>query len=147
VLDGLQTLSLMSDDDRLRLPVVVVSGHGDIECAVKAIKLGAVDFLEKPCAEQLMLDAINASLALLSKNAAKASGKRDAKALIDRLTRRERDVLAQLLDGKPNKVAATDLGLSVRTIEMHRGNLMDRLGVRSIGEAMRLALLSDEFST
>ena len=145
VLDGLQVLGRMSEDDRERLPVVVVSGHGDIDCAVQAIKLGAVDFLEKPCAEQVMYDAIRASLALLSQNALKTSGKRHAKALIDRLTPRERDVLTHLLDGKPNKVAAADLGLSVRTVEMHRGNLMDRLGVRSIGEAMRLALVSGAF--
>jgi two-component system response regulator FixJ len=123
------------------LPVIVMTGHGDVSSAVRAMKAGAIDFLEKPYDDQVLLNAIDAALA--------RSGRpdRDREAVkaaqrIAALSPREREVLDALVAGRPNKVIAFDLGISVRTVEVHRARMMERLGTRQLAEAIRLSVMA-----
>ena len=120
------------------LAVIVVTGHGDVATAVQAMKAGATDFLEKPYEPETLLEAVERALALSTE---KASGMRsqDAKARIARLTPRECQLLHALMAGGSNKSIARAMNVSPRTIEMHRANMMDRLGARSLSEALRIA--------
>jgi two-component system response regulator DctR len=132
-----------------RIPIVFVSGHGDIDTAVNAVKAGAVDFVQKPYHEQQLLDAINEALrrdaqarapaAAAVADAALASAL-DARAAV--LTAREREVMTLALKGLPSKLIAKQLSISHRTVEQHRSRLLEKLGVGSMTELMRLALQS-----
>jgi len=123
------------------LPVVVVTAQGDVQTAVRAMKAGAVDFIEKPYSDDALITAIESAL----KNSA-TKGRVDeiaaAAALINTLSPRERQVLEALVAGQPNKVIAFGLGISVRTVEVHRSRMMDRLGVHQFAEAVRLLVLA-----
>src|ERR1700730_18678712 len=123
------------------LPVVVMTEQGDVQMAVRAMKAGAVDFIEKPFEEDVLVTAIE--LAFVQGGAGdRALEVADAARRIALLTRREREVLDGLVAGRPNKLIAFDLGISVRTVEVHRARMMDRLGVRHIAEAVRLAVVA-----
>jgi two-component system response regulator FixJ len=122
------------------LPIIVITGQGDIQTAVRAMKAGASDFLEKPYEDEVLLRAIDAAFAT-------GPHSRDQQALdavqrIAELSPREREVLEALVAGASNKVIAFDLGLSVRTVEVHRARMMGRLGTRQLAEAIRLAVLA-----
>ncbi len=123
-----------------RTPAVVVTGHGDIPLAVRAMRAGASDFVEKPCGDEQLLEAIGRAAAESVTTAAEACRAADAAARLARLSPREREVLEGLLAGKSNKAIAHGLGVSARTVEGHRGNMMARLGVRSLSAALRLAI-------
>jgi two-component system response regulator FixJ len=123
------------------MPVIVMTGQGDVHTAVRAMKAGAVDFLEKPFSDTILLQTIEAAFAKgqrldRSRDAAEAAQR------IARLSPREREVLDALVAGRPNKVIASDLGISVRTVEVHRARMMERLGVRQFAEAVRLAVMA-----
>jgi two-component system response regulator FixJ len=137
-LDGLAVIERLGDRLR-RLPVILMTGHGDIGTAVRAMKLGAVDFLEKPFEEPVLIEALERAFAMLSRDVREDRDRREAERLIETLSPRERDVLTLLSDGKSNKEVAIALDLSVRTVEMHRATMFDRLGVRTLPEALRLA--------
>ncbi|MEA3041766.1 MAG: hypothetical protein QOC65_1255 [Sphingomonadales bacterium] len=122
------------------LPVVVMSAHGDLASAVKAMKLGAVDFIEKPPRENDLLAAIDRAIHTFEQGRDRRDAKSKAVAKLDKLSPREKQILEGLLGGLSNKVMARRLGLSPRTIEMHRANMMDDLGVSSLPEAVRLAI-------
>lgn len=125
-----------------RLPIVFISGHGDIAMAVNAIKHGAVDFVQKPYHEQQLLDAINEALQRDASQRQPAVAAPSA-ALQERsamLTAREREVMALALKGLPSKLIARQLAISHRTVEQHRSRLLEKLGVGSITELMLLAL-------
>lgn len=140
-LNGLEVIAALGN--RLpRLPVVMMTGHGDIALAVRALKLGASDFLEKPCADDLLHEALERAFAALGANLQRREKELGAQALIGQLTPREAAILTALAKGLPNKVVAFQLNLSVRTVEMYRGQMMDRLGVRSLPEAVRLAFVA-----
>ncbi|MCG2644786.1 MULTISPECIES: response regulator transcription factor [Bradyrhizobium] len=123
------------------LPVIVVTAQGDVQTAVRAMKAGAVDFIEKPYSDDALLAAIESAL-----KTSAATGRADdiaaAAALINTLSPRERQVLEALVAGQPNKVIAFGLGISVRTVEVHRSRMMDRLGVHQFAEAVRLWVLA-----
>ncbi|MEJ8852544.1 response regulator transcription factor [Variovorax rhizosphaerae] len=127
-----------------RLPIVFISGHGDIEMAVKAIKDGAVDFVQKPYREQQLLDAIDEALrrdADWRNESAHVGPAKTGDHLAERvasLTEREREVMALALGGVPSKLIAKQLSLSHRTVEHHRSRLLEKFGVGSIFELMRL---------
>jgi FixJ family two-component response regulator len=121
-------------------PVVFVTGHGDVPLAVEAMKLGAIDFLQKPFAERDLLDAFERGFAGLEQGREAADRRREARERIAALTAREAEVLQGLLGGLSNKLLADRLGISLRTVEMHRGNMMDRLGVDNLAEALTLAM-------
>lgn len=124
-----------------RLPVIVMTAQGDVQTAVRVMKAGAVDFIEKPYSDDALLAAIESAL-----NEDAAEVRIDeiaaAAALINTLSKREGQVLQALVAGQPNKVIAFDLGISVRTVEVHRARMMDRLGVRQFAEAVRLSVLA-----
>ena len=121
-------------------PVIFMTGHGEVPVAVDAMKLGAIDFLQKPFAEQALLACFDRGFALLEQRSAAAGRRADAKSRIEHLTAREREVLPGRLAGLSNKLIADRLGISLRTVEMHRGNMMDRLGVDNLAEALTLAM-------
>jgi len=137
-MDGLEVQQALLDRG-IALPVIVLTGHGDIAIAVRAMKAGAVDFLEKPFEKARLLDAIEAAFARLDDKAGRADRAQDAAVVIASLTAREQDVLKGLAKGLPNKTIAYDLGISSRTVEVHRANLMSKLKVRSLSEALRIA--------
>jgi two-component system response regulator FixJ len=123
------------------LPVVIMTGQSDIESAVKAMKLGAVEFLQKPFTEDALFAAIAATRERPMQRLAN-SEMAEAPAQIAALSPRERDVLTALAAGHPQKRIAYDLGISVRTVEVHRARMMRRLGVRSLAEAVTLLVLA-----
>lgn len=121
-------------------PIIVITGQGDIQTAVLAMKAGAFDFLEKPYEDEVLLAAIEAALAASPDDHIHQAV--DSAQRIARLSPREREVLDALVAGASNKVIAFDLGLSVRTVEVHRARMMERLGTRQLAEAIRLAVLA-----
>lgn len=138
-IDGLE-LQRHLNDRSLQFPMIVITGHGDVPLAVRAMKAGALDFIEKPFATQVILDSIDAALARLSAGADQDPAARAATAKLDLLSPREREVLEGLLAGLPNKSIAYDLAISPRTVEIHRARVMDKMGARSLSELIRLAL-------
>ena len=123
----------------IMLPVIIMTGHGDITSAVQAMKSGAVDFLEKPFEKAVLLSAIEQARSRLDQTDRRRSRADEAALRLNVLTARERDVLDGLVQGLPNKTIAYDLGISPRTVEIHRTNLMAKLGVKSLSEALRIA--------
>jgi len=120
-------------------PVIVMTGHGDVDVAVKAMKAGAVDFIEKPFEKTVLLSAIEEGCARLAEFGRKDARGAEARVRLKALTPREYDVLRGLVRGHPNKTIAYDLGISPRTVEIHRANLMAKLEVSSLSDALRIA--------
>jgi two-component system, LuxR family, response regulator FixJ len=137
-MDGLEVQEALAEKG-VALPVIIMTGHGDVPLSVRAMKAGAVDFIEKPFEKLALLAAIEQAFALLSRTDAAEDRARDANVRLQALTSRERDVLDGLAQGLPNKSIAYDLGISPRTVEIHRANLMTKLKVRSLSEALRIA--------
>jgi len=137
-IDGLAVQQLLRERG-IMLPVIIITGHGDVGLAVRAMKAGAVDFIEKPFEKATLIGAIaqaqlhNQGLEQIHRLAAAAQ------AQLNVLTPRERDVLDGLVNGHSNKVVAYDLGISPRTVEIHRANLMAKLSVHSLSDALRIA--------
>jgi two-component system, LuxR family, response regulator FixJ len=123
------------------VPVILMTGHGDIPMAVQAMKDGAFDFLQKPFRDQDLLDRINAALKLDAENRAIVERHADLRRRAESLTPREREVMAAVVDGKANKVIAIDLGLSERTVEIHRANVMEKMGARSVAHLVKMDLM------
>jgi two-component system response regulator FixJ len=137
-MDGLELQRQLS---RLhaQLPVIVITGHGDVPLAVQAMKAGAVDFIEKPFSDQVILASIEAAVKRGRRGAASAVTGKFGDSLA-RLTPREREVFHQLIVGHPNKVIAHNLGISARTVEIHRARVMEKMEVRSLPELVRFAI-------
>lgn len=123
------------------LPVILVSGHADIPMAVQAMKAGAFDFLQKPFRDQDLLDRINAALELDAANRRSIDRLADLKRRVARLTPREREVMTLVVDGCANKAIAIDLGLSERTVEIHRANVMTKMGASSVAHLVKMHML------
>jgi two-component system response regulator FixJ len=139
-MDGFQLLARLNELG-VKLPVIVMTGQSDVRTAVRAMKAGAADFIEKPFDDEDLLKSIELALT----NTGRDDRDReiaDAAHRISMLSRREREVLDALVAGHPNKTIAFDLGISVRTVEVHRARMMDRLGIRQLAEAVRLAVLA-----
>lgn len=126
------------------LPVVIMTGHGDIDMAVAAMKAGASDFIEKPFEKAALISRIEAAHRQSIAARGASARAQEAQARLNVLTDRERDVLNGLVDGLPNKSIAYDLGISPRTVEIHRANLMQKLEVKSLAEALRIAFHAGE---
>ena len=125
------------------LPVIFMTGHGDIPMAVQAMKDGAFDFLTKPFRDQDLIDRINNALKQDKENRVEIQRHADLRRRAESLTGREREVMALVVDGKANKVIAIDLGLSERTVEIHRANVMEKMGARSIAHLVKMHLILD----
>lgn len=137
-LDGLEVQRQMVEHG-ITLPVIVLTGHGDVQSAVTAMKAGAIDFLEKPFEKARLLDALANGFARLDRGHQADVNAKEAELRLAALTPRERDVLIGLVHGHPNKTIAYDLGISPRTVEIHRANLMQKLDVKSLADALRIA--------
>jgi FixJ family two-component response regulator len=122
-------------------PVIIITGHGDVPMAVRAVKNGAVDFIEKPFNDQALLDAVHRAIDIDSEQRGHAQEIANIQTRMERLTKREREVLDQIVAGKRNKVIAADLGISQSTVEAHRAKVMEKLEVRSLSDLMRAMLL------
>jgi two-component system, LuxR family, response regulator FixJ len=122
-------------------PIIVITGHGDVPMAVRAVKAGAVDFIEKPFNEQLLLDAVHRALEQDAEQRGEASRLADVTERLARLTPREREILDEVAAGNRNKVIAADLGISQSTVEAHRAKVMEKMEARSLSDLMRMLLL------
>jgi two-component system response regulator FixJ len=121
-------------------PLIVITGHGDVPLAVRAMKEGAIDFIEKPFAADAILAGVEAALARLATTGEDDPMAATAAARLAALSPREREVLQGLLAGLPNKSIAYDLAISPRTVEIHRARVMDKMGAKSLSELIRLSL-------
>lgn len=127
-------------EDRIDLPVIIITGHGDVAMAVAALKEGAADFIEKPFDEDVFLSAIDSALdkgARVFRERQEVSG---IQARVTELTPREREVMERIVQGHPNKAVASDLDISVRTVEIHRARVMEKMRAKSLSELVRMAL-------
>ncbi|WP_332816689.1 response regulator transcription factor [Sphingopyxis sp.] len=137
-MDGLEVQQALLERG-VTMPVIVLTGHADVSIAVRAMKAGAVDFLEKPFEKAVLIASIEAAFARMAAADGAAARAAEAEVVLAILTPREREVLEGLAQGLPNKTIAYDLGISPRTVEVHRANLMAKLDVRSLSDALRLA--------
>lgn len=137
-MDGLEVQQVLKERGILH-PVIVMTGHGDVSMAVRAMKAGAVDFIEKPFEKASLLSAIDQGFERIEEAGRRHARAEEARHKLEVLTPREQDVLQGLARGHPNKTIAYDLGISPRTVEIHRANLMSKLEVVSLSEALRIA--------
>jgi FixJ family two-component response regulator len=124
----------------LRIPVIFVTGHGDVPMAVEAMKNGAFDFVQKPFRDQDLLDRVNRALQSDAAQRAEMSDHDEVLKRWDTLTPREKEVMALIVEGKANKVIALDLNLSERTVEIHRARVMEKMKARSVAQLVKLSL-------
>jgi two-component system response regulator FixJ len=137
-MDGLEVQQALKERG-VPMPVIVMTGHGDVNLAVQAMKAGAVDFIEKPFEKSVLVSALEEGFARIEQAGRRHARAEEAKVRLEALTPREYDVLQGLVRGHPNKTIAYDLGISPRTVEIHRANLMGKLDVPSLSEALRIA--------
>jgi len=125
---------------QIPLPTVFITGHGDVPMAVSTIKKGAVDFLEKPFNDTDLRQIVASMFDRAHRQAAEAANRRDREAMLARLTSREQQVLERIVAGRLNKQIADDLGISIKTVEAHRANIMEKLQVATVADLMKVAL-------
>ena len=142
-MDGLEVQEALREHGIL-FPVIVMTGHGDVPLSVRAMKAGAIDFIEKPFQKEALVSSIESGFDSLRRRDEARDMAKDAVVRLRALTPREREVLDGLARGLPNKTIGYDLGISPRTVEIHRANLMSKLGVRSLSEALRIAFAAQE---
>ena len=127
---------------KLGVPVIVITGHGDVPLAVEAMKIGAVDFLEKPFDDEVLLASVRSALSQLDRDSKRQAERGEIEGRLATLSNRERDVLEGLVAGHANKQIAYDLGISPRTIEIYRANLMTKMQAASLSDLVRMALIA-----
>lgn len=140
-MDGLELQGRLTSM-KVGLPVIVITGHGDIALAVQAMKAGAIDFIEKPFDDDILLAAIRSALARSLHDVEREAQFAEIGRRLQSLSDRERDVLEGLVAGKPNKIIAYDLGISARTVEVYRANVMTKMRADSLSDLVRMAILS-----
>ena len=126
---------------KVSLPVIVVSGHGDVPLAVEAMKTGALDFIEKPFDDDVFLRAVRTALSAHAVDSQRQAQKATINSRLESLSNREREVLEGLVAGHPNKTIAYDLGISPRTVEIYRANVMEKMQAGSLSDLVRMALV------
>jgi len=136
--DGLEVQAELNERG-ISYPVTIMTGHGDVDMAVKAMKAGAADFIEKPFEKATLLGALEHAANRLEKNDRRNARRDEARVLINALTPREKEVLGGLVKGHPNKTIGYDLGISPRTVEIHRANVMTKLKVFNLSDLLRIA--------
>lgn len=135
--DGFRMLEILKEQS-VGWPVIIMTGHGDVATAVRAMKLGAIDFLEKPFPASLLDDVLSEAFRALDEMTVTTQAREDARYLIAQLSKRELEVVSILLGGATNKMVAQRLGLSARTVEMHRSNAIAKLGLKTVPEILSL---------
>lgn len=126
---------------KVSLPVIVISGHGDVPLAVEAMKTGALDFIEKPFDDDVFLRAVRLALSAQAVDSQRQAQQATINSRLESLSNREREVLEGLVAGHPNKTIAYDLGISPRTVEIYRANVMEKMQARSLSDLVRMALV------
>jgi two-component system response regulator FixJ len=139
--DGIELLARLKEK-AIQLPVIVITGHADVPLAVEAMKLGAVDFLEKPFEDESLLASVKSALDRHSRDDQREAKRAEFRARLDALSPRERQVLDGLVAGKPNKTIAFDLNISPRTVEVYRANVMSKMQASSLSELVRMSLIA-----
>lgn len=129
------------------MPIVFITGHGDVPMAVSTIKKGAIDFLEKPFDETDLREIVGRMFEQANERLSQAQAQREHEAMLARLTAREQQVLERIVAGRLNKQIADDLGISIKTVEAHRANIMEKLQVTTVADLMKVALTKPEIST
>jgi two-component system, LuxR family, response regulator FixJ len=132
---------------KLGVPVIVITGHGDIALAVEAMKIGATDFFEKPFDDDLLVASVRAALRQQEDQTKRGAERAEIEHRISSLSPREKDVLAGLIEGRANKQIAFDLGISPRTVEIYRANLMNKMQANSLSDLVRMALIAEMLSS
>jgi two-component system, LuxR family, response regulator FixJ len=132
---------------KIGAPVIVITGHGDIALAVEAMKMGAADFFEKPFDDDLLVASVRAALRRREDQTKRGAERAEIEHRVSTLSPREKDVLAGLIDGRANKQIAFDLGISPRTVEIYRANLMNKMRADSLSDLVRMALLVEMLSS
>jgi two-component system, LuxR family, response regulator FixJ len=140
-ISGLELIQRLRDADQ-HIPVIVMTGHGDVPLAVQAMKIGAADFLEKPFDDERMLAAVRSALRHLAQDAQRIAERTELHDRLATLSTREREVLEGLVAGNPNKTIAYDLNISPRTVEVYRANVMTKMRAGSLSELVRMALVA-----
>ncbi len=128
------------------MPIVFITGHGDIPMAISTMKKGAVDFLEKPFDETALREIVSRMFEQANQRLSQAKAVRQHEAMLARLTTREQQVLERIVAGRLNKQIADDLGISIKTVEAHRANIMEKLQVTTVADLMKVALARPEVS-
>ncbi len=136
-LDGVELLRSLRAQG-IRIPAIVITGHGDVPMAVSAMKAGALDFIEKPFEDEVLIDSIRRAAEQIGRN--QATDGADVGRRLATLTEREREVLVGIVAGHPNKTVAYDLDISPRTVEVHRANIMSKMEARSLADLVRMAI-------
>ena len=127
----------------IHLPVIIMTGHGQVPLAVRAMKAGALDFIEKPFDDTIMLENVRRAIEIGERTRNRSAEAKAAQDLLSQLTPREREVLEQLVAGRSNKVAAYELSISPRTVEIHRARIMDKMHARNLSDLVRIALAAN----
>jgi two-component system, LuxR family, response regulator FixJ len=140
-ISGIDLLQRLRDRD-ICIPVIVMTGHGDVPLAVEAMKLGATDFFEKPFDDEALVAAVRSALSRLRDTSRRDAELSDINDKLASLSNREREVLDGLVGGRPNKTIAYDLGISPRTVEVYRANVMTKMNAASLSDLVRMALLA-----
>jgi two-component system response regulator FixJ len=140
-MSGIELLRRLKELD-VDVPVIVITGHGDVPLAVEAMKVGAVDFLEKPFDDEVLLSSVRSALAQRDGDKRRHGERAEIETRLAVLSNRERDVLSGLVSGRANKQIAYDLGISPRTVEIYRANLMNKMQAGSLSELVRMALIA-----
>jgi two-component system, LuxR family, response regulator FixJ len=126
---------------KVSVPVIVITGHGDVSLAVEAMKIGAADFFEKPFNDDQLVASVRAALQQRQDQTKRGAERTEIEHRISKLSAREKDVLAGLIEGRANKQIAFDLGISPRTVEIYRANLMNKMQADSLSDLVRMALV------
>jgi two-component system response regulator FixJ len=133
--------------NNITIPIIIITGHGDVPTAVRTMKAGAIDVLEKPFSDDLLLERVYQALERDAATRSKQAERDKVAKRMARLTPREREVMGAIVQGKLNKVIAADLGLSTRTVEIHRARIMEKMGARSVSTLTRMVLLIEGSQT
>jgi RNA polymerase sigma factor (sigma-70 family) len=138
-IDGLQLQAQLAERS-ITMPVIFITGHGDVSTARDALKAGALDFIEKPVDNDRLVELVGVAIARDAENAERQAQAAVLNGRLERLTQREREVMAQVVAGRHNREIAADLGISPRTVEVYKARLMDKLDVRRVADLVKLAL-------